>query len=97
MPWTGKQFAAKHNHALSGASATKAAKQAMAMVNAGVPEGEAIATANKRASGSPTSHADHMARLAKHNTQSATGKALGKSQSTVSRTLRQGFTRQGGA
>ena len=47
MPWTGKQFAAKHNHALSGASATKAAKQATAMVNAGVPEGEAIATANK--------------------------------------------------
>lgn len=49
MPWNGKQFASKHNHKLSGSSATKAAKQATAMVKAGVPEGEAIATANKRA------------------------------------------------
>jgi len=49
MPWTGPQFAKKHNHKLSGASANKAAKQATAMVNAGVPEGEAIATANKNA------------------------------------------------
>lgn len=49
MPWSGKQFAKKHNHKLSGASADKAAKQATAMVRAGVPEGEAIATANKRA------------------------------------------------
>ena len=95
MPWTGKSFAAKHNHALSGAKATKAAAQATAMVKAGVPDGEAIATANARAKGSPKSHADHMARLAKHNTQRDTGKALGRSQSTVSRTLRQGFTREG--
>jgi uncharacterized protein YdaT len=49
MPWSGKQFAAKHNHKLSGSSANKAARQATAMVKAGVPEGEAIATANKRA------------------------------------------------
>lgn len=49
MPWTGKQFAAKHNHKLSGKQANTAAKQATAMVKAGVPEGEAIATANKRA------------------------------------------------
>lgn len=49
MPWTGKQFASKHNHKLSGPQANKAAKQATAMVKAGVPEGEAIATANKRA------------------------------------------------
>jgi uncharacterized protein YdaT len=49
MPWTGAQFAAKHNHALHGAQADKAAAQATAMVRAGVPEGIAIATANKRA------------------------------------------------
>lgn len=49
MPWTGKQFAAKHNKSLSGSAANKAARQATAMVRAGVPEGEAIATANKHA------------------------------------------------
>jgi uncharacterized protein YdaT len=49
VPWTGKSFASKHNHSLKGKAATKAAKIATAMVNRGVPEGEAIATANKRA------------------------------------------------
>jgi uncharacterized protein YdaT len=49
MPWTGKSFASKHNHKLSGKAAEKAAAQATAMVKAGVPEGEAIATANKHA------------------------------------------------
>lgn len=49
MPWTGKSFAQKHNHKLKGKAAEKAATQATAMVNAGVPEGEAIATANKHA------------------------------------------------
>lgn len=49
MPWTGKTFAAKHNHSLKGQAANKAAKQATAMVKAGVPEGIAIATANKHA------------------------------------------------
>lgn len=49
MPWTGKQFASRHNHKLKGAAADRAAKQANAMLRAGVPEGEAIATANKRA------------------------------------------------
>ncbi len=53
MPWSGKEFAAKHNHKLSGAKANKAAKIATAMVNRGVPEGEAIATANKRAEAKP--------------------------------------------
>lgn len=48
MPWpTGSGFAAKHNKKLKGAAAQKAADQATAMVKAGVPEGEAIATANK--------------------------------------------------
>ena len=55
MPWpTGKSFAAKHNHKLKGAAATKAAKIATAMVNRGVPEGEAIATANARAERKPS-------------------------------------------
>lgn len=49
MPWTGRSFAARHNKKLSGAKATKAAAQATAMVKAGVPEGIAIATANKNA------------------------------------------------
>jgi uncharacterized protein YdaT len=49
MPWTPKQFASKHNHRLKGPAATKAASIANAMLRAGVPEGEAIATANKRA------------------------------------------------
>lgn len=50
MPWTGKSFREKHNHGISGRVADKAAAQATAMVKSGVPEGEAIATANKTAS-----------------------------------------------
>lgn len=49
MPWTGKQFAERHNGKLKGAAANKAAARATAMVKAGVPEGESIATANKEA------------------------------------------------
>ena len=49
MPWTGKSFKSKHNHGLSEASADKAASMANAMLKSGVPEGEAIAVANKRA------------------------------------------------
>lgn len=49
MPWkTGRDFAQKHNKKLTGKAASAAAKQATAMVRAGVPEGVAIATANKR-------------------------------------------------
>lgn len=48
MPWkTGKGFAARHNKKLKGAAATKAKDQANAMIREGVPEGIAIATANK--------------------------------------------------
>lgn len=50
MPWTPDQFKARHNHKLSNPAAKKAAAQANAMLKAGVPEGEAIAVANKRAS-----------------------------------------------
>jgi uncharacterized protein YdaT len=47
MPWDAKSFATKHNKTLHGKAASKAAGQATAMVKAGVPEGIAIATANK--------------------------------------------------
>jgi uncharacterized protein YdaT len=49
MPWTGKTFAAKHNHSLSGKAASKAASIASAIVRGGGDEGMAIATANKHA------------------------------------------------
>lgn len=47
MPWSAKSFAAKHNHKLHGEAASKAAAQANALLKQGVPEGEAIAIANK--------------------------------------------------
>lgn len=48
MPWaSGAEFAAKHNKRLKGAAADKAREQAEAMIREGVPEGQAIATANK--------------------------------------------------
>ena len=47
MPWDAGSFKEKHNHKLKGAAASKAAEQATAMVKSGVPEGVAIATANK--------------------------------------------------
>ncbi len=47
MPWDAKSFATKHNKKLHGEAASKAAAQATAMVKSGVPEGIAIATANK--------------------------------------------------
>jgi uncharacterized protein YdaT len=53
MPWTGREFSAKHNHKLNGKQAGKAARIATAMVERGVPEGEAIATANARAKDKP--------------------------------------------
>ena len=49
MPWTGPQFAVKHNKKLKGETASRAAAQATAMIKSGVPEGIAIATANKHA------------------------------------------------
>lgn len=52
MPWTGAEFARKHNQGLKGAAANKAAKQATAVLRSGVPEGEAIAIANKHAKSS---------------------------------------------
>ena len=50
MPWSsGAEFARKHAKKLHGAAATKAKSVAEAMIARGVPEGEAIATANKYA------------------------------------------------
>lgn len=47
MPWSAASFASKHNHKLRGGAAKKAAEQATALVKSGVPEGKAIAIANK--------------------------------------------------
>ncbi len=50
MPWkSGAEFASRHNKKLHGSAATAAKNQAEAMMRNGVPEGEAIATANKEA------------------------------------------------
>jgi uncharacterized protein YdaT len=49
MPWTGKQFAARHNHGLKGKAADHAAKVANAILERTGDEGMAIAMANKRA------------------------------------------------
>ena len=53
MPWTAEQFRAKHNKGLSLGAARSAANQASAMIAHGVPEGEAIAIANKHAKKGP--------------------------------------------
>jgi len=49
MPFTPESFRARHNQSLSDAQARKAAGMANAMMNRGVDEGVAIATANKHA------------------------------------------------
>ena len=72
---------------------------------AGVPQsvGRDFADADDKAGitkkppGSPKSREEHMERLAKHGPQHAVAKDFGKSQSTVSRTLRRGYDRLGSA
>ncbi len=54
MPWTGSSFH-KHNKKLTPEESSKAAKQATAVLKSGVPEGEAIAIANKQAAKERTS------------------------------------------
>ena len=49
MPWTPQEFLERHNHGLSPAQASHAARQANAILRSGAPEGIAIATANKYA------------------------------------------------
>lgn len=46
MPWTGPDFAKRHNKKLTGAAANKAARMATGMVNKGMDEGKAIRIAN---------------------------------------------------
>lgn len=57
MPWSAKTFAARHNKKLSGEAASKAAGQANALLRKGVPEGEAIAIANKTGNKIKSKHA----------------------------------------
>jgi hypothetical protein len=47
MPWTGQQFAERHNHSLAPHQAAHAARIANAILDRGEPEGIAIATANR--------------------------------------------------
>jgi uncharacterized protein YdaT len=47
MPFSGKDFASKHNKKLNPQAAGRAADMANAMIERGVDEGTAIATANK--------------------------------------------------
>jgi uncharacterized protein YdaT len=49
MPWDGESFRKRHAKDLSPAEARKGASVANAMLQRGVPEGEAIATGIKRA------------------------------------------------
>lgn len=70
MPWDAKTFASRHNKALSGKAASAAARQANAMLRAGVPEGEAIATANKHAG---RASSDQMQRFGGKKTRSRVG------------------------
>lgn len=49
MPWTPQEFKSRHNHGLNKNQAKKASSIANAMLEKGVDEGVAIATANKRA------------------------------------------------
>jgi len=53
MPWTARSFASKHNKKLKGKRATKAAKQANAILRETGDEGMAIAVANKNAKRKP--------------------------------------------
>lgn len=55
MPWPGTSFK-KHNHKLSGPQARRAGAQATAILGRGIPEGEAIAIANKHAKTASKSH-----------------------------------------
>ena len=56
MPWSPEEFRKKHNRKLSFGAAKHAAAQASAMIAHGVPEGTAIATANKYANKSMRGH-----------------------------------------
>ncbi len=70
MPWSGKTFGSRHNHALSGAGAAKAASIANAILRDSGDEGKAIRIANSKVKGmrkrgriSDKAHAKHSAGL----------------------------------
>lgn len=69
MPFNGRTFAARHNHAMKAAPkvASKAAAMANAMIKDGVDEGVAIATANKRAPTAAAKEARASATIKEHN------------------------------
>ena len=58
MPWTGKSFAKRHNRKLKGKAASRAARQANAILSKTGDEGLAIAVANKNS----MQHKDNYAR-----------------------------------
>jgi DNA-binding transcriptional regulator YiaG len=111
MPWSGKEFAEKHNHKLTGKAATSAGKQATTLVNNGMPEGEAIAIANKHgdrlqakrtAASSPRSADEHMAaRKAQGLSHREVARDFGTSKSTahrkVAKIMQNGYVGQGSA
>lgn len=113
MPWDAKSFASRHNKKLTGPAAKEAAKQATGMVKAGVPEGIAIATANKRgdkleakqartSASAPRSADEHMAqRKAQGLSHREVGAEFGKPKSTAHRKManimRTGYIGQGSA
>jgi uncharacterized protein YdaT len=49
MPWTGAEFASRHNHSLNKSGASKASSIANGILRSGGSERVAIATANKYA------------------------------------------------
>ena len=71
MPFNGRTFASRHNHAMKTAPAvaSKAARMANAMIKGGTDEGVAIATANKRAPGAVEKEARVTASQIKEHNQ----------------------------
>lgn len=53
MPWTAESFRKRHNKGLTLGQADRAARIANALLEEGLGEGEAIATANARVVGKP--------------------------------------------
>lgn len=73
LPFNGRTFAARHNHAMKNDPkvASKAAAMVNAMMKSGVDEGVAIATANKRAPGAAAKEARAAnATIKEHNQRS---------------------------
>lgn len=86
MPWkTGRSFASAHNRKLKGAAAGKAARVATAMVNRGLPEGEAIATANKIGNAAMRNEGDALKAGMAARVGTGMAQPLGKARDTAPR------------